>query len=70
MCSSKPNLHVSVPYAQIFSHYIQYIKCCLTPTSWIQQKKKKNHFFFKKTPFEIECILIVIAYKLEAENSH
>lgn len=70
MCSSKPNLHVSVPYAHIFSHCIQYIKCCLTPTSWIQKKKKKIIFPLKKTPFGRECILIVTADELEAENSH
>lgn len=69
MCSSKSNLHVSVPYAQIFPHCIQYIKCYLTPTSWIQQKT----FFFplrKTNNFEIECILVVMAYNLEDENSH
>lgn len=34
---------------------------------------KKPFFFssfFKKIPFEIECILLVMAYNLEAENSH
>lgn len=70
MCSSKSNLHVSVPYAQIFSRCIQYIKCYQTPTSWIQQKNFFFSSFFKKIPFEIECILLVMAYNLEAENSH